>query len=230
MKTTKILYAEDDETLAFLTKDNLEQNHYEVTHCNNGKECLDAFKANAFDICIFDIMLPQVDGFELTAEIRKTNSDVPILFLSSKILKEDRIKGLKLGADDYLVKPFSIEELLLKIEIFLARSKKSSPSPSIYSIGRLQFDPTQHLLYSPHSSAALTQRESELLKLFLDHRNKVLKREEILTALWGDDSYFMGRSLDVFISRLRKLLSEETTISIENLHGIGFRFTEKKTN
>lgn len=229
MTPIKVLYAEDDETLAFLTRDNLEQNHYEVTHCINGKSCLEAFRKEVFDICIFDIMLPGMDGFELTSEIRKTNSDIPILFLSSKILKEDRIKGLKLGADDYLVKPFSIEELLLKIEIFLARSKKNSLPAQMYIVGKFHFDPSEHLLNTNGESISLTQRESDLLKLFLDHKNKVLKREQILTALWGDDSYFMGRSLDVFISRLRKILSEEKSISIENLHGIGFKFSEKNS-
>jgi DNA-binding response OmpR family regulator len=227
MTPTKVLYAEDDETLAFLTRDNLEQNHYEVTHCTDGKSCLEVFKKESFDICIFDIMLPKMDGFELTTEIRKLNTDIPVLFLSAKILKEDRIKGLKIGADDYLVKPFSMEELLLKIEIFLARSKKNATSIHEYTVGKFRFDPTDHSLSTATESISLTQRESELLKLFLENRNKVLKREQILTALWGDDSYFMGRSLDVFISRLRKLLSGEKGISIENLHGVGFKFSER---
>ena len=229
MISVKILYAEDDDTLAFLTKDNLEQNRYEVTHCVDGQTALDIFKKEKFDICIFDIMLPKMDGFELTAAIRKINPDIPILFLSSKILKEDRIKGLRLGADDYLVKPFSIEELLLKIEIFLARSKKNSPIETTgYEVGKYRFDTRDYLLYTGNEKINLTQRESELLKLFLDNKNKVLKREQILTSLWGDDSYFMGRSLDVFISRLRKLLADEKHISIENLHGIGFRFSVRE--
>ncbi len=229
MSPTKVLYAEDDETLAFLTRDNLEQSHYEVVHCTDGKNCLEAFKKESFDICIFDIMLPKMDGFELTTEIRKLNTDIPILFLSAKILKEDRIKGLKIGADDYLVKPFSMEELLLKIEIFLARSKKNATNIHEYTVGKFRFDPAEHLLSTEAERISLTQRESELLKLFLENRNKVLKREQILTALWGDDSYFMGRSLDVFISRLRKLLANEKGISIENLHGVGFKFSEKNT-
>lgn len=228
MSSIKVLYAEDDETLAFLTKDNLEQSHYEVVHCTDGKHCLEAFKKDSFDICIFDIMLPKMDGFELTTEIRKLNTDIPILFLSAKILKEDRIKGLKIGADDYLVKPFSMEELLLKLEIFLARSKKHASAVLYHTVGKFRFDPAEHVLSTETERISLTQRESELLKLFLENRNKVLKREQILTALWGDDSYFMGRSLDVFISRLRKLLSGEKGISIENLHGVGFKFTEKQ--
>lgn len=225
MSSYKILYAEDDETLAFLTKDNLEQNGYEVVHCMDGDLCMQAFKNENFDICILDIMLPKKDGFEIASDIRKINNDVPIIFLSAKTLKEDRIKGLKLGADDYLVKPFSMEELALKIEIFLKRSQKNAITEKVsYSVGRYKFDTSNYVLTFEEQKINLTQRESELLKLFLDNKNSVLKREQILTSLWGDDDYFMGRSLDVFISRLRKILSTESHISIENLHGIGFKF------
>ncbi|OCB70006.1 DNA-binding response regulator [Flavobacterium piscis] len=226
MKQFKILYTEDDETLAFLTKDNLEQNNYEVIHCCDGQLGLETFNKENFDICIFDIMMPKMDGFELATEIRKLNTNIPIIFLSAKTLKEDRIKGLRLGADDYLVKPFSIEELLLKIEIFLKRSQKNiSIEKSVYEIGKYQFDTNNFILFNESEKISLTQREAELLKLFLDNKNSVLKREQILTSLWGTDDYFMGRSLDVFISRLRKILVNEEGISIENLHGIGFRFT-----
>lgn len=225
MTKYKILYAEDDETLAFLTKDNLE-NQYDVTHCTDGEMCLETFKKDSFDICIFDIMMPKMDGFDLAEKVRKINSDVPIIFLSAKTLKEDRIRGLRLGADDYLVKPFSIEELLLKIEIFLKRSQKSSISENvIYNVGKYQFDSKNYLVFTSTEKISLTQREAELLKLFLDNKNVVMKREEILKSLWGNDDYFMGRSLDVFISRLRKILSTETGIAIENLHGIGFKFS-----
>jgi DNA-binding response OmpR family regulator len=225
MTKYKILYAEDDETLAFLTKDNLEQ-QYDVTHCADGETALNTFKKDTFDICILDIMMPKMDGFELAENIRKINSDVPIIFLSAKTLKEDRIKGLRLGADDYLVKPFSIEELLLKIEIFLKRSHKNTISDkSIYTLGKYQFDSKNYLVFTDVEKIVLTQRESDLLKLFLDNKNVVLKREEILKSLWGDDDYFMGRSLDVFISRLRKILANEKGIAIENLHGIGFKFS-----
>ena len=225
MTKYKILYAEDDETLAFLTKDNLEQ-QYDVTHCDDGEIALNAFKKEAFDICILDIMMPKMDGFELAENIRKINAEVPIIFLSAKTLKEDRIKGLRLGADDYLVKPFSIEELLLKIEIFLKRTNKNvSVDKSLYTVGKYQFDSKNYLVFTDSEKISLTQRESDLLKLFLNNKNVVLKREEILKSLWGDDDYFMGRSLDVFISRLRKILSNEEGIAIENLHGIGFKFS-----
>lgn len=226
MRNFKILYAEDDETLAFLTKDNLEQNNYEVIHCSDGKSALKIFEEEEFDVCIFDIMMPKMDGFQLAEAVRKMDVDVPIIFLSAKTLKEDRIKGLRLGADDYLVKPFSIEELLLKIEIFLKRSQKNIPAAkTIYEVGKYQFDTKNFILFNEEEKVGLTQREAELLKLFLDHKNSVLKREQILTSLWGTDDYFMGRSLDVFISRLRKILANEEGISIENLHGIGFRFS-----
>ncbi len=228
MSKAKILYAEDDETLAFLTKDNLEQNGYEVVHCNNGEVCLENFANGLFDICILDIMLPKKDGFEIAETIRKSNTDIPIIFLSAKTLKEDRLKGLRLGADDYLVKPFSIEELLLKIEIFLKRSQKNTATDkSIYTVGKYEFDTKNYIVFDASEKITLTQREAELLKLFLDNKNVVLKREEILKSLWGDDDYFMGRSLDVFISRLRKILANESGIAIENLHGIGFRFSVK---
>lgn len=225
MTKYKILYAEDDETLAFLIKDNLEQN-YEVSHCNDGEMALELFKTNHYDICVFDIMMPKKDGFELAEAIRKLDTDIPIIFLSAKTLKEDRIKGLRLGADDYLVKPFSIEELLLKIEIFLKRSHKQPiVNKNNYTLGKYQFDPNNFLVFNDTEKISLTQRESELLKLFLDNKNVVMKREEILKKLWGSDDYFLGRSLDVFISRLRKILANEKGIAIENLHGIGFKFS-----
>ena len=225
MQKPKILYAEDDATLAFLTKDNLEQSKYEVFHFSDGNSCLENFKKQEFDICILDIMMPKLDGFELATEIRKINSEIPIIFLSAKTLKEDKLKGLRLGADDYLVKPFSIEELILKIEIFLKRSHKTEKIKiENYQVGKFEFNPKSYSLKTNSETISLTERESELLKYFLDNKNQVLKREQILKNIWGDDDYFMGRSLDVFISRLRKILLNEETISIENLHGIGFRF------
>ncbi len=225
MSFLKILYAEDDATLAFLTKDNLEQNGFEVYHFSNGKSALDFFKNNDLDICILDIMMPKMDGFELAAEIRKCNTEIPIIFLSAKTLKEDRLKGLRLGADDYMVKPFSIEELVLKIEIFLKRSnKKNQYNTLLLPVGKFQFDSKNFVLFNQNEKINLTQREADLLKFFIENKNNVVTRESILKALWGDDDYFMGRSLDVFISRLRKILVNEESISIENLHGIGFKF------
>lgn len=227
MEKSKILYAEDDKTIAFLIEDSLES-YYEISCYSDGKSALDAFNSQSFDICLLDIMMPELNGFEVAQEIRSKNSEIPIIFISAKALKEDRIKGLKIGADDYLVKPFSIEELILKIEVFLKRTKKTDPSPLKYKVGKYDFDPKNYTLQDMENRITLTQRESELLLYFIRHKNIVLKRQDILKAIWGDDDYFMGRSLDVFISRLRKVLTDEQNILIENLHGIGFRFSQKE--
>ncbi len=226
MEKSKILYAEDDKTIAFLLQDGLEP-YYEIEHYGDGKSALEAFNCKNFDICLLDIMMPEMNGFDLAEKIRQQNSEIPIIFISAKALKEDRIKGLKIGADDYLVKPFSIEELILKIEVFLKRSKKTQPSSPKYKVAKYDFDSQNYTLQNSGNIITLTQRESELLLYFIRHKNTVLKRQDILKAIWGDDDYFMGRSLDVFISRLRKVFADEENISIENLHGIGFRFSEK---
>jgi DNA-binding response OmpR family regulator len=226
-KKSRILYAEDDETLAYLTVDNLTQHRYEVEHYSDGEQCLQAFRTGDYDLCILDVMLPRLDGFLLAAEIRKLNHEIPILFLSAKVLKEDRIKGLRLGADDYLVKPFSIEELVLKIEIFINRSqKKMNVNKPHYKVGSFHFDPPNFTLQNEKEKFILTQREAELLKYFLDNKNEVIKREQILLAIWGKDDYFLGRSLDVFVSRLRKIFASDAKVKIENLHSIGFKFVE----
>lgn len=219
----KILYAEDDATLAFLTADNLEQ-HYDVMHVTNGKDALDAFKRGDFDLCVFDIMMPEMDGFDLAEAIRRRDVAVPIIFLSAKTLKEDRIKGLRLGADDYLVKPYSMEELILKIEIFLQRSQKQpTVKNTLCSIGDFTFDPANYTVAKDAETIQLTERESALLKLFIENKNTILKRERILTELWGTDDYFLGRSMDVFISRLRKIFRDDETIRIENIPRVGFK-------
>ncbi len=223
MSKKRILYVEDDETLAFLTADNLEQ-HFEVIHSNNGAAAFKLFCEQEFDLCVLDIMLPDMDGFEIATEIRKRDTEIPIIFLSAKTMKEDRIKGLKLGADDYLVKPYSIEELILKIEIFLNRSqKKSEKVLTKYTLGSFEFEFENYILKNNSKQITLTEREASLLKLFLDNSNTVLKREKILTSLWGNDDYFSGRSLDVFISRIRKILKEEPNVKIENIPRIGFK-------
>ncbi len=226
MEKSKILYAEDDQTIAFLIQDSLE-NYYDICHYSDGKSALEAFDNQNFDICLLDIMMPEINGFDVAQYIRDKNSEIPIIFISAKALKEDRIKGLRIGADDYLVKPFSIEELILKIEVFLKRTKKTNSSPQYHKVGKYDFDQKNYTLQDNETTITLTQRESELLFYFIRHKNIVIKREEILKAIWGNDDYFMGRSLDVFISRLRKVLANEPSILIENIHGIGFRFSEK---
>lgn len=228
MSLAKILYVEDDQSLAFITKDHLELNNYEVVHCEDGESAKEAFNQGDFDICIFDVMLPKLDGFSLCEYVRLTNPHIPVLMLTAKSLKEDRITGLKTGADDYITKPFSIEELILKIQIFLRRNKiSSSTNGDIITLGEYQFDPKNLSLKHTNKDRVLTQRESDLLKVLVDNKGNVLKRSDILTRIWGEDDYFLGRSLDVFISRLRKYLSEDSNISIENIHSVGFKLNVK---
>jgi two-component system, OmpR family, response regulator VicR len=224
----KILYIEDDLNLGFVTKDNLELQGYDICHCQDGAQALAVFEAEAFDLCIIDVMLPGLDGFALAQQIRARNREVPIIFLTSKAQKEDRIRGLKLGGDDYITKPFSIEELALRIEVFLRRSSvraapAAPPQPDQYPLGSYQFDYPNLRLVGKAGSQALTQREADLLKLFCTQPGRVLRRDEILVAIWGDDDYFNGRSLDVFISRLRKYLKDDPAVGLENIHGVGFR-------
>ena len=232
-----ILFVEDDINLAFVTQDNLQAANYGVTHCDNGQVAWETFQKNDFDICIFDVMLPILDGFSLAKKIRENNKHIPIIFLSAKSLKEDRLEGLKLGADDYLTKPFSIEELLLKIQIFLRRSEPNQPNNSnnaLFSenidknniqIGKYIFD-FENLTLSLDKqiqTQALTLREAELIHFFAQNTNKTLKREEILLKIWGDDDYFMGRSLDVFVSRLRKFFAADENINLQNVRNVGFK-------
>lgn len=220
----KLLYVEDDASLSFVTRDNLELQEYEVVHCADGKEALEQFKAQSFDLCILDVMLPEIDGFQVAEEIRKYDKQIPIIFLTAKSLKDDKIHGLKIGGDDYITKPFSIEELILKIEIFLRRSQIApNNSGDIFMIGEYQFDHPNLQLSLGDEERTLTQKEADLLKMFVENKNNVLKRSEILIKLWGEDDYFLGRSLDVFISRLRKYLKQDETLKIENIHGVGFR-------
>ena len=223
MSRAKILLVEDDVNLGFVVKDNLEMEGFAVTHYDDGEKGWQGFSGGAFDLCILDVMLPRKDGFELARAIRQRNEAVPILFLTAKSMKEDRIAGFKTGADDYLTKPFSIEELVLRIEVFLRRSGHGQAAAHAYPLGDLVFDYQNLLLRGKGGALAITQREADLLKLFCTHRDQVLRREDILRRIWGDDDYFMGRSLDVFISRLRKYLREDPRIEIQNVHGVGFR-------
>ncbi|HMT52728.1 MAG TPA: response regulator transcription factor [Saprospiraceae bacterium] len=220
---SRILYVEDDETLSFVTKDNLELNGYKVDHCMDGESAVETFFHNSYDLCILDVMLPKMDGFAVAEKIRATDPNVPILFLTAKSMKEDRIHGLKLGADDYITKPFSIEELILKIEVFLRRKYVTVSVNDQYKIGLYNFDYRNLTLSLQSDHRSLTQKEADLLKMLLDHKNNVVKRSLILEKLWGEDDYFLGRSMDVFISRLRKYLSGDDKIKLDNIHGVGFK-------
>jgi len=220
-----LLYVEDDESLGFVTRDNLEQQGYTITHCTGGNSASEAIKKGDFDLAVLDVMLPEKDGFALAEEIRKFDKQTPIIFLTAKSLKEDKLHGLKLGGDDYITKPFSIEELMLKIDIFLRRRNiTEKQTTNNFRLGTFEFDYPNLALKHSEASKTLTQREADLLKFLIENKNQVLKRSDILERIWGEDDYFLGRSLDVFISRLRKYLKLDENIKIENIHGVGFRF------
>ncbi len=226
-KKISILLVEDDTNLGFVVKDNLDLNGYNVTLSENGEMGWANFSKRKFDLCILDIMLPKMDGFSLAEKIRAIDDQVPILFLSAKSLKEDKIQGFKIGADDYITKPFSIEELLLRIEVFLRRSSRQDlDKETSFEIGKYHFDYKNLRLEISGKKKGLTKREADLLKHLCLHKDAVLKRTDILNRLWGDDDYFNGRSLDVFISKLRKYLKDDPTISIVNYHGVGFKLEE----
>ena len=228
MSKPHILYVEDDEVLSFVTKDNLELNGYDVTHAKDGMEAVEFFKKGTFDLCLVDVMLPEIDGFEVAEKIRSRHSEIPIIFLTAKSLKEDKIKGLKIGADDYITKPFSIEELILKIKIFLKRKYiTGSQELSVLTVGIYTLDHDNLQLDGDGQTVQMTKKEAELLKILITNKNKIVERSLILERIWGENDYFMGRSMDVFISRLRKYLKKDKSINIENIHGVGFRLNEK---
>jgi two-component system response regulator VicR len=181
------------------------------------------FKKEIFDLCLFDVMLPKMDGFELAKNIRETNKQIPILFLTARSMQEDKLEGLTIGGDDYITKPFNIEELCLKIEVFLKRKLVNKPIEEFYQIGLFSLDVKEQKLKLGTEEKKLTLKETKLLSLLAQKVNTITKRENILVNLWGKDDYFLGRSLDVFISRLRKYLIEDPTIQIENIRGVGFK-------
>ncbi|WP_266367447.1 response regulator transcription factor [Tellurirhabdus rosea] len=223
----RILYVEDDVNLSFVTKDNLELAQFQVEHHTSGLEAWAAFGQNTYDLCILDVMLPGSDGFELARRIRENDTQVPILFLSALSDKDNRLKGFRLGGDDYLTKPFSIEELLLKIDVFLRRCRPAAPAtapPSGLVLGQYCFDRLNLTLRRGDEAEVMTHREAEVLLYLYERRNTTVRRDDILRDIWGDNDYFMGRSLDVFISRLRKRLRHDPALRIENHHGVGFRF------
>ena len=203
----RILLAEDDDHLRELVKDALEEEDYLVTDCMNGQEAIDLFDKNKFDICLLDIMMPLKDGFTVAKKIRQQSDVIPILFISTKALIEDKIEGYQRGADDYIVKPFNMKELLLKLDVFLRRTKKMfSETKQEFNFGKIHFSFTDLRLSNEDGVFDLKQKEADLLKFLCEHPNRILKREEILIAVWGKNDYFLGRSMDVFMSKVRKYL------------------------
>jgi DNA-binding response OmpR family regulator len=229
-KKTKLLLVEDDKNLGFVIKDFLEISGFQVDLKENGVEGYEAFQKNTYELLLLDVMMPLKDGFTLAEEIRKRNNDIPIIFLTAKALTEDKIRGLKIGADDYITKPFSTEELKLRIEAILKRTKftlLAQPSGNKFEFGQFTFDPSTHILTGPNGERKLTNKESELLYLLVLNKNQVLRREIALKTIWGENDYFMGRSMDVYITKLRKILRPDPSIVINNIHNIGFRLETK---
>jgi two-component system OmpR family response regulator len=229
----KILLVEDDQNFGDVLRSYLEMNDYEVTLATDGVSGLDAFKKGEFDLCIFDVMMPKKDGFTLAKEIREKNAEIPIVFLTAKVMKDDILQGFKIGADDYITKPFNSEELLFRIHAILKRSQKT---PTLkdevreFNIGEYHFNyPLRILSHNGVEMAKLSPKEAHLLKLFCLNVNEVLSRSEALSKIWGEDNYFTARSMDVFVTKLRKYLKDDPNIEIVNIHGNGFQLFVKSS-
>ena len=224
-KKYKILLCEDDQNLGMVLKNYLELNDYDVILERDGRLGLAAFQREKFDICLLDVMMPNMDGFTLAEEVRDIDPDVPLFFLSAKTMKDDIIQGYKLGADDYITKPFDSEVLLHKIKAILKRNEElNRESENIqFDMGKYHFNPKLRELIVNGKTQTLSPKENELLKMLAEHKNDLLPRERALKKIWGSDTYFNGRSMDVYIAKLRKYLREDTEIEIVNIHGNGFR-------
>ena len=222
----KILLVEDDVNLGVVISDHLKSANYEVVCAEDGVKGLVKFNECDFNLCILDVMLPKLDGFSLAQDIRKVNTDIPILFLTAKSMTEDKIKGFEMGADDYLTKPFSIQEFQLRVKALLKRVliEPKKKEELVYVIGSYTYDTENQILSLKDHPKTLTKKEAQILKLLYKHKNQVISREIILKGVWGQDDYFVGRSLDVFITKLRKYFSDDPRIIISNLHGVGFKF------
>ena len=228
MQKIKILLAEDDENLGMLLREYLIVKSYDADWFINGEKAYKSFVKNHYDLCILDVMMPVKDGFTLAREIRMTNADIPIIFLTAKSLKEDIIEGFKSGADDYISKPFSMEELLFRVEAVLRRTKKDLAGTQLteYKIGDYMFYPNTQMLKYGNEEHKLTTKESDLLKLLCANKNTILDRNFALKTIWVDDNYFNARSMDVYIAKLRKFLKDDPRVQIINVHGKGFKLIE----
>ena len=230
MPVKKILLLEDDKNLGFVLQENLELRGYKVRLCPNGEDGLSAYHGEHFDLCLVDVMMPKKDGFTFAREVRQKDQQTPIIFLTAKSMKEDKIEGFQIGCDDYVTKPFSMEELSLRIEAILKRTGTLTQSiiqgagePAVFSIGTYTFDFSRQVLESKGKKQKLTSREADLLRLLCIHQNRTLERDYALNTIWGNDSYFNGRSMDVFISRLRGYLKRDANVEIINVHGRGYK-------
>jgi DNA-binding response OmpR family regulator len=228
-KQTHILLAEDDINLGQLLQTFLKSKGFNVSLAQNGKIAFEKFNQAQFDFCIFDVMMPEMDGFTLASEIREIDKHIPILFLTAKSMKEDKLQGFTLGADDYLTKPFAMEELLARITAILRRTEttnEKTPAEEL-AVGKLKYEPEFRLIHLKEGVKKLTTKENQLLQLLVKNQNEILDRNATLRAIWGDDNYFNGRSMDVYIAKLRKTLKEDPNIEIMNVHGKGFKLIVK---
>ncbi|MBS4071248.1 MAG: response regulator transcription factor [Algoriphagus sp.] len=225
MSKAKLLVVEDDPNLGDILKEYLEMKGYEPTLCRDGEEGWNKFKKDKYDLCLLDIMMPKKDGFTLAKEIKKVQEDLPILFLTAKNQKDDIIEGLKIGADDYLTKPFSMEELLLRITAILRRTQKSTEVVALktYSFGDFVLHYDEQFIEGPGGKHKLTSKENELIRLLAAEINKLVNRSHALKQIWGDDSYFNARSMDVYLSKIRKILKDDPKVQIITVHGEGFK-------
>jgi two-component system, OmpR family, response regulator len=223
-----ILLAEDDTNLGELLSTFLKNKGYAVDLTRNGKLAFERFNQKKFDFCIFDVMMPEMDGFTLAKEIRELDKKIPILFLTAKAMKEDKLEGFAIGADDYLTKPFSMEELLARIEAISRRTEADKKEgDETFKVGTIAYEPTYRILHLHDGKKKLTTKENQLLHLLVKNKNEILDRQATLRAIWGDDNYFNGRSMDVYIAKIRKLLREDPNIEIMNVHGKGFKLVIK---
>jgi len=230
--TTKqhVFLVENDLSFGAVLKSYLEINDFEVDWIDDGQHALNHFKKSGFDICILDVMLPNVDGFTVAAEIRKINTEIPILFLTAKNLREDVLTGYRIGADDYITKPFDTEVLIFKLKAVLKRQSGIQPKePDLYQIGKYLFDFKLRIIEHEGSKQKLSPKEAELLKMLCDNLNELLPRETALKKIWGDDGYFTARSMDVYLTKLRKLLADDPSVEIRNIHGSGFMLEIKNS-
>ncbi len=226
----KILLVEDDTSLGFVIADQLRSDGYHVTLCSDGADGFRRFNSEEFHLCIFDVMIPKKDGFSLARDVRKINEIIPILFLTAKSMTEDKVEGFKSGGDDYLTKPFSVEELQLRVSALLKRVNivMKTAEEAIISVGEYNFDTLNFKLTHQRFEKTLTKKEAQILKILCKFKDQVVPRDVVLNAVWGQDDYFVGRSLDVFITKLRKYFKEDEQITISNIHGIGFKLEVKK--
>lgn len=224
----RLLLAEDDQNLGELLSNFLRNKGYDVKLVRDGKMAFEEFNKSKFDFCVFDVMMPEMDGFTLAKEIREIDKKVPILFLTAKSMKEDKLQGFAIGADDYLTKPFSMEELLARIAAVSRRSVgEEETEEEVFMVGKLKFEPSFRMLYLKEGERKLTTKENQLLHLLVKNKNEILDRQATLRAIWGDDNYFNGRSMDVYIAKIRKLLKEDESVEIMNIHGKGFKLVTK---